>query len=103
MEGSPTNGPRGEDWLFEGGSRAQVAAKHEYRGDEAGPAWLTKKEGDKVEMISEDGGVAQVYAKFDRGYGYSAVVLTRVQRSAKTITVPTSREYPERRPTASSR
>ena len=61
MEGSQSDGRRGEDWLMDGGSRAQVAAVHEYQGGGAGPAWLSRKSGDNVENISEEGGVAQVY------------------------------------------
>jgi len=38
------------DWLSEGGSRAQTAARHEFVGDKIGPAWLTRREGDEVEM-----------------------------------------------------
>ena len=64
MEGSPSKGPQPDDWLFEGGSRADVAAMHEYHGDEIGPAWLTRRRGDNVEMLSEHGGVAQVYVRF---------------------------------------
>ena len=63
MEGSHTNGSTGEDWLSRGGSRAEIAAKHDFQGDEVGPAWLTRKQGDTVELISEDGGVAQVYVQ----------------------------------------
>ena len=49
-----------EDWLAEGGSRADVAAMHEYHSDERGPTWLRRRQGDSVEMLSEHGGVAQV-------------------------------------------
>ncbi|KAL1965454.1 hypothetical protein VTN77DRAFT_5710 [Rasamsonia byssochlamydoides] len=54
---------RGDDWLRDGTSRAEVAA----RGDESSmtvideaPAWLTKQKGGRVEPISEEGTVAQV-------------------------------------------
>jgi glycine/D-amino acid oxidase-like deaminating enzyme len=60
MEGSRSSGPQSEDWLAEGGSRADVAAMHEYHSDSVGPAWLTRRKGDEVEMLSEHGGVAQV-------------------------------------------
>ncbi|KAK5169644.1 uncharacterized protein LTR77_005621 [Saxophila tyrrhenica] len=43
-----------------GDSRARAAATHEYAGDKTGPAWLTRREGDRVETLSEHGGVAQV-------------------------------------------
>jgi glycine/D-amino acid oxidase-like deaminating enzyme len=56
-------GARGDDWLREGTSRAEVAVK----GDEPkmtvtdeAPAWLTKQRGGRVETISEEGTAAQV-------------------------------------------
>lgn len=60
MEGSPAVRSSDKDWLANGGSRGQVAATHEYSGERPGPAWLTRREGDRVEVLSEDGGVAQV-------------------------------------------
>jgi glycine/D-amino acid oxidase-like deaminating enzyme len=60
MEGSSSHSGQGEDWLAEGGSRADVASMHEYHSDGRGPAWLRRKQGDSVEMLSEHGGVAQV-------------------------------------------
>ena len=33
---------------------------HEFTGDEVGPAWLTRRQGDRVELISSDESVAQV-------------------------------------------
>lgn len=63
MEGSQKNGPSGGDWVSEGGSRAEEATTHEYHGDEVGPAWLTRRKGDKVETLSEHHGVAQVYVR----------------------------------------
>ena len=59
MEGSRWKS-QSEDWLAEGGSRADVAALHEYHSDGIGPGWLTRRKGDNVEMLSEHGGVAQV-------------------------------------------
>lgn len=50
----------GGDWLNEGGSRAEAAGVHEYGNDGVGPRWLKRREGDQVEAISEEGGVAQV-------------------------------------------
>lgn len=58
-EDSRADGPRGEDWLREGGSRAVMAGEHEFEGGE-GPAWLTRRRGDRVDVISEDGSTAQV-------------------------------------------
>lgn len=60
MEGSQSVSSSGKDWLADGGSRGQVAAVHEYTGEQTGPAWLTRRRGDRVELLSEDGGVAQV-------------------------------------------
>lgn len=48
------------DWLREGGSRAMAAADHEFVGDQKGPAWLTKRKGREVDVISDDASVAQV-------------------------------------------
>ncbi|EMC92622.1 hypothetical protein BAUCODRAFT_77159 [Baudoinia panamericana UAMH 10762] len=50
---------RGDDWLRDGGSRADAAGTHEFAGNQVGPAWLTRRRGDKVELISEDESVAQ--------------------------------------------
>jgi hypothetical protein len=60
MEGSSSHSAQGEDWLAEGGSRADAAAMHEYHSNERGPTWLRRRQGDSVEMLSEHGGVAQV-------------------------------------------
>ena len=49
-----TGGKRGDDWLRQGGSRAEVKGQHEFWGDSNGPAWLTKRQGQSVELISED-------------------------------------------------
>ncbi|KAK4570148.1 hypothetical protein LTR86_002228 [Recurvomyces mirabilis] len=60
-EGSaPKDAPRGDDWLRTGGSRAEVAGSHSFSGDAVGPAWLTRRKGDRIEVISEDATVAQV-------------------------------------------
>ena len=61
-EGS-ASGPRSDDWLRDGGSRADAAGVHEFKGDETGPAWLTRRDGNSVEVISEDESVAQVYVQ----------------------------------------
>ena len=43
-----------------GANGAETTALHEYHGDQVGPAWLTRRKGDRVEMLSEHDGVAQV-------------------------------------------
>ncbi|MCJ1254874.1 hypothetical protein MMC24_002690 [Lignoscripta atroalba] len=52
-------GKRGVDWLLEGSSRAEAAGEHEFV-DGVGPAWLTRRVGGKIEVISEDDSTAQV-------------------------------------------
>ncbi|KAK5125622.1 hypothetical protein LTR85_011896 [Meristemomyces frigidus] len=59
-EGRPRGGKTGYDWLKDGGSRADAAGVHEFQGDQVGPAWLTRREGDEVDVIGEDESVAQV-------------------------------------------
>ncbi|KAL2355325.1 FAD dependent oxidoreductase [Cryomyces antarcticus] len=53
------NKERAEDWLRHGSSRAEAAGEHEFSEGE-GPAWLTKRRGASIEVISEDETVAQV-------------------------------------------
>ncbi|KAI9870383.1 MAG: hypothetical protein M1830_004315, partial [Pleopsidium flavum] len=53
------NAARGDDWLREGSSRAEVAGDHDFTGGE-GPAWLTKHKGGSVEVISQGDSTAQV-------------------------------------------
>lgn len=60
IDGGDDNGEESEDWLAEGGSRAQAAGSHEYMGDSTGPSWLKRRKGDTIESLSEPGGVAQV-------------------------------------------
>lgn len=60
MEGQQKGAARGYDWLLQGGSRAMAAAKHEFAGEYAGPAWLTQRSGNQVEVIGEHKTVAQV-------------------------------------------
>lgn len=60
VEGDDRVEKGGKQWLQDGGSRAEVAGSHEFKQGEDGPAWLLKKEGEKVEVLSEDGSVAQV-------------------------------------------
>lgn len=52
-------GGSGYDWLMDGKSRAQAAGKHEFSGGD-GPAWLTRRKGTSVEVISKDDSTAQV-------------------------------------------
>ncbi|KAK5680444.1 hypothetical protein LTS10_007372 [Elasticomyces elasticus] len=59
-EGRQKRSTKGGDWLRDGGSREEVAGRHEFVGDKVGPAWLKRREGDKVETIGEDNSVAQV-------------------------------------------
>ncbi|TKA23323.1 hypothetical protein B0A50_07531 [Salinomyces thailandicus] len=59
-EASHRGGATGYDWLREGGSRADAAGIHEFAGDEVGPAWLKRRQGDHLDLISEDESVAQV-------------------------------------------
>jgi glycine/D-amino acid oxidase-like deaminating enzyme len=54
---------RGEDWLRAGGSRGDVAGVSEVFGDDDGPAWLKRAEGDRMEVIGEEGSLAQVYVQ----------------------------------------
>lgn len=54
-----TVGGSGEDWLSNGASRAEAAGIHQFEGGE-GPAWLTRKKGESLEVISRDETVAQV-------------------------------------------
>lgn len=55
----PHTGARGDDWLRDGGSRAEQAGTHEFV-EGSGPAWLTRRNGARVEVISEDETTAQV-------------------------------------------
>ncbi|KAK4194288.1 FAD dependent oxidoreductase [Triangularia verruculosa] len=51
---------RGDDWLRSGTSRVNAAPAETGDGEGRRPVWLRKKEGDKVEVISEEGTTAQV-------------------------------------------
>jgi len=59
MTEGPSNGKRGDDWLRDGGSRAEQSGTHEFT-DGVGPAWLTRRKGSRVEVISADDSTAQV-------------------------------------------
>lgn len=65
MEGSQPaksfEGSNGEDWLSQGGSRAQEAGVHAISDEGGAPSWLTRGRGSQSEVIGEVGGVAQVY------------------------------------------
>ena len=52
-------GKRGDEWLRDGTSRAEVAAIHDFKYG-CGPAWLKRSKGGKLEIISEDDSTAQV-------------------------------------------
>ena len=53
-------GPRGEDWLLEGTSRAGVAAETDTLNADGSPAWITRQKGGSLETISSEDGCAQV-------------------------------------------
>ena len=53
-------GKRGDEWLRDGTSRAEVVATHHFEHG-YGPAWLTRSKNGKVEIISRDDSTAQVY------------------------------------------
>lgn len=55
------DGTRGEDWLRDGTSRAQVAnGQKDILDDDGTPAWLTKQKRDTIEKISDEDTAAQV-------------------------------------------
>nr|POF03961.1 putative oxidoreductase c1f5.03c [Quercus suber] len=60
IENSKKGGVRGYDWIRHGGSRAEAAGVHEFNGDQTGPAWLTTKSGDRIEVLSEGETAGQV-------------------------------------------
>lgn len=67
VEGRNSGGGRGYDWIRHGGSRAEAAGVHELQGDKCGdgeggvrPAWLTMRQGDRLEVLSEAETVGQV-------------------------------------------
>lgn len=53
-------GERGEDWLLRGTSRAEVSAGNGLVKEDGGPAWLTRREGEGLDVISSEDGCAQV-------------------------------------------
>jgi glycine/D-amino acid oxidase-like deaminating enzyme len=53
-------GERGEDWLLNGTSRAEVSAGNDFLKNDGTPAWLTKQEGGTLDVISSENGCAQV-------------------------------------------
>lgn len=52
-------GPRGDDWLRTGTSRAETASGSEDTTPVASPEWLTKQKEGILEKISQEGTVAQ--------------------------------------------
>lgn len=48
------------DWIIDGSSRAGAAVVHETVKDEDGPSWLTRYEGDDLEILSKGETTAQV-------------------------------------------
>ena len=55
---------RGDDWLREGVSRAESSnegVSEIVTREEGGPRWLRRAEGDILEVISEEGTMAQVW------------------------------------------
>ncbi|TID26485.1 FAD dependent oxidoreductase-like protein [Venturia nashicola] len=54
---------RGEDWIRHGGSRAAASGTINEFVQGADPAWLTKEAGNKLDIISDEGTVAQVDPK----------------------------------------
>ena len=54
-----TGGKNVDIWFLDGGSRAQAAGTHQfYSGD--GPAWLTRRDGENLDIISQGASTAQV-------------------------------------------
>lgn len=50
-----------EDWLAQGGSRAEVAnGRVEHYSSDISPSWIKRRAGDKASVLTEQGGVAQV-------------------------------------------
>lgn len=56
-------GSRGEDWIRHGGSRAAASGTISEFFQGADPPWLTKEAGNKLDIISDEGTVAQVDPK----------------------------------------
>jgi glycine/D-amino acid oxidase-like deaminating enzyme len=63
--GKTIGGKNGSDWLRHGASRAEAAAisvsEFDNESEEGGPTWLRRGQGDRVEVISEEGSTAQVW------------------------------------------
>jgi glycine/D-amino acid oxidase-like deaminating enzyme len=59
--GKGRRGERGEDWLRQGGSRGDVVVVSEVFVNDNEPAWLKREDGDSMEVIGEEGSLAQVY------------------------------------------
>jgi glycine/D-amino acid oxidase-like deaminating enzyme len=63
VDGKKKGGKRGDDWLREGSSRAEAAGEtaFEVAIEEVDLGWLRREDGDLVEVISEEGQLAQVW------------------------------------------
>lgn len=59
-EDQSRRGQRIEQWLRDGGSRAEAANDHEFVEGEGGPAWLRRGPGQNVNVVGDEGTVAQV-------------------------------------------
>lgn len=59
-EGLGRSGTSHEQWMESGGSRAEAAGAREFVENGRGPAWLLRKDGDDVEVVTKDGTAAQV-------------------------------------------
>ena len=55
-------GERGEDWLRQGGSRGVVGVS-DVSSDDNQLGWLKRGEGDSMEVIEEEGSLAQMYTQ----------------------------------------
>ena len=60
LASTAAGGSNGYDWLRHGGSRATTRARHEFWGDAEGPAWLARRDGEDLDIISEGESTAQV-------------------------------------------
>jgi glycine/D-amino acid oxidase-like deaminating enzyme len=62
--GKTIGGKNGTDWLRHGASRVEAAAvgvcEFVNQPEDGGPTWLRRGQGDRVEVISEEGSTAQV-------------------------------------------
>ncbi|KAM7221061.1 hypothetical protein V8F06_003623 [Rhypophila decipiens] len=59
-EGVSGKKKRGDDWLRDGTSRADAAPTSSLGSDAKNPPWLRRRDGDRVEVVAEEGTTAQV-------------------------------------------